>query len=84
MLAFSEWGGKLVLVGTRSTMERFMGNKAKRRAWVHRVLQDPRLSDFHRHLALTMAEMDRRGFVMCELDGEVFFEPKPQYAASIA
>jgi uncharacterized protein YbaA (DUF1428 family) len=61
-----------------------MGNKAKRRAWAHRVMSDPRLSDFHRQLALTTAEMDRRGFVLCEMDGELVFEPKPQYAASLA
>jgi uncharacterized protein YbaA (DUF1428 family) len=60
-----------------------MGNKARRRAWVHRVMQDPRMTDLHRQLALTMVEMDRRGFVLCELDGELFFEPKPQYAASL-
>lgn len=59
-----------------------MGNRAKRRAWVHRVMSDPRLTDFHRQLALTMADMDRRGFVFCELGDELFFEPKPQYAAA--
>jgi hypothetical protein len=64
-------------------MEDFMGNRAKRRAWARRVASDPRLTDFHRHLALTIAEMDRRGFTFCELDGELFFEPKPQYAASL-
>jgi hypothetical protein len=61
-----------------------MGNRAKRRAWAHRVMSDPRLSDIHRHLALTIAEMDRRGFVLCELDGELFFEPTERYAASLA
>jgi hypothetical protein len=47
-------------------------------------MSDPRLSDFHRQLALTTAEMDRRGFVLCELDGELFFEPTERYAASLA
>ncbi|MET4296496.1 hypothetical protein ABIB06_007745 [Bradyrhizobium sp. LB8.2] len=61
-----------------------MGNRAKRRVWIHRVMSDPRLTDMHRQLALTTAEMDRRGFILCELDGELLFEPKPQYAASRA
>ncbi|MET4371466.1 uncharacterized protein YbaA (DUF1428 family) [Bradyrhizobium sp. LB1.3] len=60
-----------------------MGNRAKRRAWVHRVMSDPRLTESHRRLALTVAEMDRRGFTFCELDGELFFEPKEHYAASL-
>jgi hypothetical protein len=59
-----------------------MGNKAKRRAWAHRVMSDPRLTDFHRQLALTIADMDRRGFTFCEMGGEVFFQPKEQYAAA--
>jgi hypothetical protein len=61
-----------------------MGNRAKRRVWMHRVMSDPRLTDFHRQLALTMAFMDRKGFVICELDGEYYFEPKPQYALANA
>jgi hypothetical protein len=61
-----------------------MGNRARRRAWAHRVMSDPRLTDFHRQLALTTAEMDRRGFVLCELDGELFFEPTQRYAAANA
>jgi hypothetical protein len=64
--------------------EAFVGNKAKRRAWAHHVLSDPRMTDIHRHLALTIAEMDRRGFVFCELDGELFFQPKERYAAANA
>ena len=60
-----------------------MGNKAKRRAWAHRVLSDPRMTDFHRQLALKVAEMERRGFNFYERDGEIFFQPKPQYAASL-
>lgn len=60
-----------------------MGNKAKRRAWAHRVMSDPRLTDFHRQHALTIAEMDRRGFVYCEMDGEPYFEPNDRYAASL-
>ncbi|EIG56239.1 hypothetical protein [Bradyrhizobium sp. WSM1253] len=60
-----------------------MGNRAARRAWAHRVMSDPRMSDIHRQVALTVADMDRRGFVFCELDGDLFFEPKPQYAASL-
>jgi len=60
-----------------------MGNKAKRRAWINRAMSDPRMTDFHRHLAMTIAEMDRRGFNFYELCGEIFFEPKPQYAASL-
>jgi hypothetical protein len=59
-----------------------MGNRAKRRVWAYRVMTDPRMTDFHRQLALTIADMDRRGFTFCELDGEHFFEPKPQYAAA--
>lgn len=59
-----------------------MGNRAKRRAWAHRVLSDPRMTDFHRQLAITIADMDRRGFVICEMNGELFFRPKEQYAAA--
>ena len=59
-----------------------MGNKAKRRAWVHRVMSDPRLTEFDRSLAMTVAHMDQKGFTFCEMDGEFFFEPKQQYAAS--
>ncbi|MET4804607.1 hypothetical protein [Bradyrhizobium sp. LB11.1] len=40
------------------------------------------MTDTHRQLALTIADMDRRGFTFCELDGELFFEPKQQYAAA--
>src|SRR4051794_10941894 len=42
------------------TGEAFVGNRAKRRAWIHRVMSDPRLTENHRRLALTVAEMDRR------------------------
>ncbi|MET4722040.1 uncharacterized protein YbaA (DUF1428 family) [Bradyrhizobium japonicum] len=59
-----------------------MGNRAKRRAWACRVMSDPRMTEFHRQFAMTIADMDRRGFTLCELDGELFFEPKQQYAAS--
>jgi hypothetical protein len=59
-----------------------MGNRARRRVWAHRVTSDSRLTDFHRHLAMTVADMDRRGFDFYELGGELFFKPKPQYAAS--
>jgi hypothetical protein len=65
-------------------LEDFMGNRAKRRAWAHRVMSDSRMTDLHRNLALTIAEMDRRGFVFCELDGELFFQPKQRYAAANA
>lgn len=59
-----------------------MGNKAKRRAWVHHVLSDAHLTDLDKKLAMKIAAMDRRGFTFCEMDGEFFFQPKPQYAAS--
>ncbi|MET4229822.1 hypothetical protein ABIB83_004635 [Bradyrhizobium sp. I1.8.5] len=61
-----------------------MGNRAKRRAYALGVMKDPRLTDFHRQLALTMAFMDRRGFILCELDGKFYFEPNSQYALSHA
>ena len=61
-----------------------MGNRAKRRAWACRVMSDPRMTDINRQLALTIADMDRRGFVFCEMDGELFFQPKEQYAAANA
>jgi hypothetical protein len=60
-----------------------MGNRAKRRAWTYRVLSDERLTDLDKQLAMKVAAMDRRGFALCELDGEFFFQPKPQYAASL-
>lgn len=63
--------------------EAFVGNRAKRRAWAHHVLSDARLSDLDKQLAMQIAAMDRRGFTFCELDGEFFFQPKPQYAASL-
>jgi hypothetical protein len=46
-------------------------------------MSDPRMTDFHRQLAMTIADMDRKGFNFYELAGEIFFEPKPQYAASL-
>jgi hypothetical protein len=60
-----------------------MGNRARRRAWEHRVISDLRLTDCHRQLAMTVADMDRRGFDFYEMDGALFFRPKPQYAASL-
>ena len=59
-----------------------MGNRAARRACEYRVMSDSRLTGFHRQLALTIADMGRRGFVFCELDGELFFKPKEKYAAA--
>lgn len=61
-----------------------MGNRAKRRAWAYRVVSDPGLTDLDKKLALTVARMDRRGFSLCEMNGEFFFRPKEQYAASVA
>jgi hypothetical protein len=61
-----------------------MGNRAKRRAWSLRVLSDPRLTELDKSLAMTVAHMDRKGFTFCEMDGEFFFRPKDQYAASAA
>ncbi|MCP3400247.1 hypothetical protein [Bradyrhizobium sp. CCGB20] len=60
-----------------------MGNRAKRRAWASRVLSDAHLTDLDKKLALSIADMDRRGFTFCQMDGEFFFQPKPQYAASL-
>ncbi len=59
-----------------------MGNKAKRRAWAAQVNSDPRLSEFDRQVAFAVAEADRRGFTLCEKDGEFYFEPKDEYVAA--
>jgi hypothetical protein len=61
-----------------------MGNRARRRAWAHRQLSNTRLTEFDRQLALAVAGIDRRGIVFCQMDGEFFFEPRPQYAATLA
>ncbi len=59
-----------------------MGNHAKRRAWAMQVRSDPRLSEFDRQVALAVAEMDRRGFTLCEQNGDFFFAAKDQYVAA--
>ena len=61
-----------------------MGNRANRRAWMARVQSDPRLSDLDRQVALAVAEMDRRGFTLCQDHGEFFFQPKREWTASLA
>jgi hypothetical protein len=59
-----------------------MGNRAKRRAWEISVLTDPRLNEIDRRVALAVAEADRRGFVLCEKDGDFYFEPNDRYVAA--
>jgi len=59
-----------------------MGNRAKRRAWAARVMSDPRLNELDKRVALAIAEADRRGFTLCEQDGDFYFEPKDQYVAA--
>lgn len=59
-----------------------MGNRAGRRAWLARINADPRSSELHKRLALAIAEMDKRGFVLCEREEDYYFEPKDQYAAA--
>ena len=61
-----------------------MAIRAKRRAWARRVMSDPSLPDFDRQLALAVAGIDRRGIMFCRMDGELFVEPRPQYAANLA
>lgn len=61
-----------------------MGNRARRRAWASRVCADPRLSETDRQVALTIAEVDRRGFTLCEQDGEFYLERKTQWQARLA
>ena len=61
-----------------------MGNKARRRAWELRVRADPRLNETDRAVALAVAEMDRRGYVMCERNGDFYFERKDQWQAKLA
>lgn len=61
-----------------------MGYRARRCAWASRVISDARLTDFDRQLALAVAGIDRREIVFCQMDGELFFESRPQYAASLA
>ncbi|WP_128917227.1 hypothetical protein [Bradyrhizobium nanningense] len=61
-----------------------MGNRAARRAWTSRVMSDANLTDLDKRLALSIADMDRRGFTFCQIDGGFFFQPEPQYAASLA
>lgn len=63
--------------------EAFVGN-AKRRAWVRRVMSDPRQTDIDRRLAQAVAGMDGRGVVFCRVDGEFFFEPRAQFAERLA
>ncbi|MEJ0051570.1 MAG: hypothetical protein WDN02_10245 [Methylovirgula sp.] len=61
-----------------------MGNRARRRVWEISVLADPRLNETDRRVALAVAEADRRGFVLCEQNGEFFFAAKDQYVAAKA
>jgi hypothetical protein len=61
-----------------------MGNRAKRRAWAAQVRSDPRLSELDRQVALAVADMDRKGFTLCEKGGEFFFAPKDQWLAKLA
>ncbi len=61
-----------------------MGNRAKRRAWEARVRTDPRLSEFDKNVALAVADMDRRGFVLCERGDDLFFERKDQWLQKLA
>jgi hypothetical protein len=42
-------------------------------------MADDRFTDLDKALALQIAEMDRRGFTLCEHHGEFFFRPKEQY-----
>jgi hypothetical protein len=59
-----------------------MGNRAKRRAKQELANLDPHLTQLDRRILAINVEMDRRGFVLCELDGEFYFEPKEVYAAA--
>ncbi len=59
-----------------------MGNRARRRVWEISVLADPRFNETDRRVALAVAEADRRGFVLCEKDGDYFFEPSDRYVAA--
>ncbi len=59
-----------------------MGNRVKRRAWEAKVRTDPRLSELDRQVAFAVAEADRRGFTLCEQDGQFYFEPKNEYVAA--
>lgn len=61
-----------------------MGNRAARRAWASRVQSDAHLTDMDKTLAMTIADMDRRGFSLCRMGDDFFFQPKPQYAISLA
>ena len=45
---------------------------------------DDRFTYLDKALALHVAEMDRRGFVLCEHRGEFFFQPKDQYLSKRA
>jgi hypothetical protein len=58
------------------------GKPCKTPAWEISVLTDPRLNETDRRVALAVAEADRRGFVLCEKDGDYFFEPNDQYVAA--
>lgn len=61
-----------------------MGNRARRRAWASRVSTDPRLSETDRQVALAIADMDRRGFTLCEREGEFYLERKDQWRVKMA
>ncbi|REF89608.1 hypothetical protein DES32_0835 [Methylovirgula ligni] len=61
-----------------------MGNRSRRRAWEISVLADPRLNETDKRVALAVAEMDRRGFVLCERDDDFYFERKDQWQAKLA
>jgi hypothetical protein len=47
-------------------------------------MADDRFTDLDKALALHVAEMDRRGFTLCEQHGEFFFRPKDQYRSKRA
>jgi hypothetical protein len=47
-------------------------------------MADAQFTDLDKVLALQIAEMDRRGFVLCEYQGEFFFRPKDQYLSKRA
>ena len=59
-----------------------MGNRARRRAWKSTVRNDPRLSELDRQVAFAVAEADKRGFTLCEMEGDFYFEPKAEYVAA--
>ncbi len=66
-------------LATGNQSESDMGNRARRRVWAQQVNCDPRLNEPDRRAALAVAEMDRKGFTLCEIDGDFFFVPKDQW-----